>query len=529
MKTKAELISSLARKQNLTINTLLTFFKNTKSIIKRVPSRLKLPQKNLVAEFLEHWMESINEEQTSFLRTKLTQLNQGLINKGIIKEDNSIKKGFLNQKELDKINNNLITRKLVEEYFQEEGKFFGHQKNSTVTKNAGIETEWIPKVQPIFEAIESVKNSEFMKDSINLIIQPIFQPQLSSHEVEYFKRTGGIENCAKYMTITDIPSANGGIQSTIISKSIIYFVSSWRTKKLYKYNLENKTTTDYDLEELTGCINIDYNESMDRVFITIENKGVYWFIPGQECVITKVNRFPTYVSGYYKIGVVFNGVQGIFKNWNHVQFCPNLEEDKTSIELEFNSSRVSDAVFLDDQYVAVLYLEERKIVVFDTKENKQTSKIDVYYTGSATSMSIDEDKERIVVGVRDETANSESSSWGFIYQFKVQHQKGKAPVIQQKGKVLSLGSTNCGVYDLKLVRMPRYSNQLMVLASIHEFQNGKKQIRLFSIEDESSTIKEIVGVPEILDSRKMLDISQHEDQFIIGAENGMKLTYLKFW
>lgn len=276
------------------------------------------------------------------------------------------------------------------------------------------------------------------------------------------------------MEISDITSLKGPVFTTIVSRNIVYFVSFSINKKVYKYDLESKTLTYFDCEDFERCININYNNSTNRVYVTVSKKGVYWFEPGKENQISRMECFPTDLSNKHKMGMVFNGAQGILKNNLEVYFCPNLMEDKISIKLDIESSGVTEVVFLDNYHVAALNNYRRKIVIVNVYENKMISEIEVQDDGCATSMSIDKDRTTLVVGVRDGTISSESSSWGYIHQFRVENKEGKAPTINKVGEPLSLGNSNTGIYDLKITRMPKFSNQLMILASIFNFFGGNK-------------------------------------------------------
>lgn len=154
--------------------------------------------------------------------------------------------------------------------------------------------------------------------------------------------------------------------------------------------------------------------------------------------------------------------------------------------------------------------------------------MDIHDEGSATSMSIDKEKQRIVVSVRDKSIANQSSSWGFIYHFKVNHQAGQAPKMVQQGEPLDLGESNSGVYDLKMARIPKYKNHLIVLASIFTHETGKKQLRLFYVNETSNNMYEILNIPELADSRPLTDIKQFEEFFVIGCFEGNKLAHISF-
>lgn len=238
-------------------------------------------------------------------------------------------------------------------------------------------------------------------------------------------------------------------------------------------------TREFEFEDLKQCTNINYNSLINIVYITVRNKGVYWFVPSQEQKIKKTNSFPSGLSYFMKMGMVFNGVQGILKDEYKIYYCSNLLEDQVAVEFEYRSSRVSEVVFLNERYVAVLYLKKRVIVVFDLEEYFVVSEIEVCDgngndEGSATSMSINEDKNRLIVGVKSGELWDKHSLWGYIYQFSVDHQVGEAPIIEKMVQSFSLGSSNSGVYDLKITRMPKFNNELMILASIIDFSYGKK-------------------------------------------------------
>lgn len=335
------------------------------------------------------------------------------------------------------------------------------------------------------------------------------------------------------LKIRDIQSPDGFIQCTIISKDTIYFVSDDSSKKkLYKQNLETKETAEFDFQDFEECTSIKYNKSINRVFVTVEELGVYWFEPGQENQITRMQCFPAELSWFYKMGMVFNGVQGILKDdFKQVYYCPNLLEDQTSIQLDIESSNISEVVFLSNKHVAVLYHNNRKLVVVDLEENKKISELKIHSEGFATSMSIDEDKQIILVGVRDGKAQDDFSSWGYLYQFKVEHRRGAAPTVEQLGEPLSLGESNCGVYDLKIARMAKFGSQLVVLASIFCLQSGKKQIRFFYIDEIFKRITEVYDIPDVpyvSNRREMYNIEQFEDSFIFGGEGGNRVALVTF-
>lgn len=217
------------------------------------------------------------------------------------------------------------------------------------------------------------------------------------------------------ITIRDIESVDGNVHSTIVSNTIIYFVSYTSKKKLYKHKLENNETQEYPYNDFVSCTSIRYNQSINRVIVTVSSKGVYWFEPGKEDQIKKYNNFPTNLSGNIKFGMIFNETQGILKNWTSIYYSPNLLEETAPIKLNIQYSNVYEVVFIDEKYAAVIFHENRKLIIIDLEQNIKVSEIVLHESGYASSMSIDKDTKRLIIGVRDNHAWSTTSSWGYIH------------------------------------------------------------------------------------------------------------------
>lgn len=337
----------------------------------------------------------------------------------------------------------------------------------------------------------------------------------------------------KNIIIRDIPCTYNSIQCTIVSKNTIYYISYEDMKKLFKYDLETGKTNEYQHEGLTKCTNINYNSALDRVYITVYGKGVFNFQPGREDEISRLSSFPQNLTGYMKLGMAFNGVQGIVKNWDQLYYCSNLLEDKESVKLDIQTSQISEVVFLNHKYLLVLYHEDKKMVVVDLEKNQQMEEQQVLIPGGgyASSMSIDKDTLRLVVGVRDGKAWDSSSSNGSIYQYRVVFQLDGVPKLKVIGERYGLGDSNTGIYDLKMTRLKNKGDQLIILASIHTYEKGKKQIRIFEIDEENDdTINEVTGIDELESSRSLLDIEFYEDSCVVGClyDGSENLVYVKF-
>lgn len=133
------------------------------------------------------------------------------------------------------------------------------------------------------------------------------------------------------------------------------------------------------------------------------------------------------------MGIVYNKLSGLLKDGNDVYYCKDLVEDGTSIKLEMPSSWVSEAVFFNEKYAGVLFHNSRELVVVDLEDNLLISKIEVHGEGSATSMSYDSVKKRLVVSVRDGSVWDDKSSFGFVYLIKVSQGQGGVPLLEKVG------------------------------------------------------------------------------------------------
>lgn len=132
-------------------------------------------------------------------------------------------------------------------------------------------------------------------------------------------------------------------------------------------------------------------------------------------------------------------------------------------------------------------------------------------------MSIDKKRKWIVVAIKDMSVTNPSSSLGLLYLFKVATLPNLTPVIFQYGRCFNLGNTNTGVYDLRLVRVPKYGDSLVLFATVFTYKKGKKQIRVFYIKEQTHRIKEVPGVPEVENSRALLEMEWFGDQFVVGS------------
>lgn len=333
------------------------------------------------------------------------------------------------------------------------------------------------------------------------------------------------------LEIKDLPIEIEDVQCAMVSDSIIYYVSfSKKDNKLYKLNTESGLTLSYSIEELTKCTHITYNRDINKVLVTVKGIGVFWFEPGTETEFSQVQSFPSSIQGTdnYKIGMVCNGVQGLLKAQSSIYYGSDMLRGDEGVKLDIDSEYISEAVFLSSRYIALLSLKDRRLIVFDLEENKKVSEMVLKDEGSATAMSIDEEKKRLVVGIRYGKINDQSSSFGYVYQFKVSQRRFEAPIIEQVGQPFFMGDKNSGIYSLKLTRVPNYQNQLIAVASIYTHEKGKNQIRIFQVDVRQQVLSEIEGIFGIESSRNMYDIEMFENSFVVGAESGKKVAYINF-
>lgn len=491
------ILKEILRSQDFNFSSLLEFFKSTNELVKGYSDTAEYIEGLDGQIFILGWIKSIKDSMKVLLSEKLKALSQGLLDFGFIEEDKVDLERF--QETIQEMNMsnqmeiNIRIQNLMKNYLKERGLIFEPKQLKILTRDMPIQCKLIDTPEP--PILKKIKN---------------------------------VMTCGEDIKIKDFPCTDGFVQSTIVSKTILYYVSFVEKNKFFKYDIKTGQTTEYPYEDLAQCVNIDYNQSINRVFITVKDKGVFQFEPGKENETKKSDFLPIPKNGYHKMGMTFNGVQGLIKDLVQVYYCSNLLEDKNCIKLNIEKLRISGAVFLDENHAAVLYHNERKIVVLNLSENKQVSEITIHDECYASSISIDKERQRIVVSVRENVFWCSSSSWGCIYHFKVIHQPGQAPLIVKQGQPIFLGGSNNGVYDMKMTRISRYHNKLIVLVSISTYQIGKKQVRLFHIDESLNSISEIFGIPEIVFSRRLIDIKEFEGDFIVGCDEGGKLAYLSF-
>lgn len=124
------------------------------------------------------------------------------------------------------------------------------------------------------------------------------------------------------------------------------------------------------------------------VAITIKRNGIFWFKPGKEKNIKKFTNFTKKIANFNKRGIIFNGVQGLLKNGYEVYYCSNITKDTPAININIQKSFISEAVFLNTRYIAILQGVLRKLVIIDLISNKRVYEMVVYGEGFASSMSI---------------------------------------------------------------------------------------------------------------------------------------------
>lgn len=354
--------------------------------------------------------------------------------------------------------------------------------------------------------------------------EEVMAPKIEIKTKQGTESTNKKLNSGKNIKIKTIPCTDGRIFCTLASNNICYYVSYEDKQKLYKYDIENKQTTEYHFDDFTNCISIDYNKSINRVYVTVQRMGVYWFIPGEENNISKLNCFGQQIIFNLKAGMVFNRVQGILKNKTELLYCSNLLKDEKSIHLDIEIERVSQVIFLNNTKIIILDFIQRKLLLMDLLTGSITFETVVHSKGYAITMTISEDKKMIVVGVI-----SPFSYWGLIYVYRVITTPNLQMILCSNGEPYCLGSQNLDIYDLKMAWMPKYNNSLVFLASIYYSEDSDGSIRMFYIcKMRDQWINEINDVPKIQKSLYFENISYLDDQFIIGSTNGDYFTIVSF-
>lgn len=165
---------------------------------------------------------------------------------------------------------------------------------------------------------------------------------------------------------------------------------------------------------------MSYNKTINRVYLCIENQGIYWFIPGKENNIIMQNCFGFNISLDSKAGMVFNGVQGILRNGMEMLYCSNLLEDKESIKLCNRDCYVSQVVFLNNKEITILDKFKRKLIIMDLQNNSVISEKVIHYKGRALAMSISEGKKRMLaVAVMSPDKDSVHYPWAYVYMYRI--------------------------------------------------------------------------------------------------------------
>lgn len=198
-----------------------------------------------------------------------------------------------------------------------------------------------------------VKSRSSRDESIGVNLLPPKESQISTisnlqppQEIKIKKKVTQISEDILFQHCKPL---NARVWSTIVSKNDVYYVGESNNKLLLQYSMISKETTSYPCKHFENCRSINYNPDLNWVTVTVKGKGVYWFEPGKETVISKIESFPAldFSDTLYKIGMVFNGVQGILKANNRLFLCPNMVVDTDSIIINLPSQRIVEAIFLD--------------------------------------------------------------------------------------------------------------------------------------------------------------------------------------
>lgn len=323
---KENILKELSRSQDFNLNSLLTFFKNTNEKIKDFSESAKYTDTLKGQLFIIGWIDKMNDVITQFLTENLQSLSDGLSNKDNINKAVDMEDFENRVEEMNMMNPIDGTRKkknLMEDFLQERGLIFEPRFIKIPTHDMPIQCSLIKAEERL-----SVKKIEEIKDVMNL---------------------------GEDIQINDIDCPDGHIQGAQASKNILYFISHSDKKKLFKHNIQSGQTTEYPFEDFTNCLNISYNQSMNRVIVSIKSKGIYWFVPGQENQMKKYSCLPVPIKSYSKTGMIFLGVKGISMNFFDAFYCPNLLEEKSSVKLNIMHSWISSIIFLDNNHAAILY------------------------------------------------------------------------------------------------------------------------------------------------------------------------------
>lgn len=306
--------------------------------------------------------------------------------------------------------------------------------------------------------------------------------------------------------------------------------------KLKKVDNENTKSELSASHPLNIMRKIDHYQFINRMFTSMREEGICQFEAGKEPMIKNLECYTHFYDQTFESRLIFNGVQGILYNSNQALYFPNLKENSYSIKLNTREMILGGVVFLDKIHIAVLDAYNKKLVILDIENNGQVSEISISNKGIPTSIDIDSDKKIILVSMVEEIKTqilNEFSSC--LCQYRVSHEVWQVPKIEEIGKIFEMGTSNQGVFEIKMMRISNYDNQIMILISMLNYpeeqtdlfnEGNKNSLRAYELNIISNKIQIFLDFSKLenVDLGKFID--SYEESAIIGSVLFKKLTPL---
>lgn len=482
-------VKRLQENTNMNLDLVRSFFGVITNLLKQYSEQDSESNTSQRSEMVLDWMESIKRGLRVFLADKIKTLSSCLIGLDLLQE--RLDAGELENRQKYSDDSELtFILDLIQGYV---GKinFVNDQNNSSKIQE--------PDILSQIDIFSDLKLEN--ENSQNLDIQ----------------------NCIKNAEIKSIPCLGGEVSCTLVSKNLMYFLSLENKQKIYRYNIDSSVTKSYKFEEFKYCLNINYNATIDRIFVIEWKKGVYSFQPGREDTIQEMKCFNKNSDNYLKSKMVFYGYQGLFINRKVLYYSGNLIQDDFSVKLDLIPDDILGADFLDTTEVVVLY--KNRLVIINLDTNKVVNEFFINVYGDVNTMSIDNEKERIAVGYSKPLSRSNATPKVYLMVYKIQRSFVDKTEIIQKGDIFCIEDKRSNIIDLKFTRI---RNQLMIIAIFKTFEQRSEQLKLFYYDESQKKIEEIQGVPNFNSISQMYEIYQFENSFVIGGYGAYEIAYLSF-
>lgn len=313
-----------------------------------------------------------------------------------------------------------------------------------------------------------------------------------------------------------------------VDENTVYFVEYREGNQFFKYDIPSGETTVYESQHFLNSMFVNYNKDLNRVYITIKLKGIFWFEVGKESQIFELTGISGFtLGGWLKDGLVFNQRQAVYINQNELLYTNDIGVDIQFRKLNISETYINSCVFLDNDHVAILY-NSRNFEIIKISQNLQVYKQKIDIAGFGTSMCIDSEKKYLVISITQSSIGlNNKCSWAQIFYYRILRQPDTKWSILKYGDPFMLCGGACNIFDMKMSRVSQTDNlKYYIVTSSRQSQLGNRQVRLFLLDTTQQKLEEVQDLPTINNTKQLISVSILDGQFMISGSEG-DLIHLK--